>query len=284
MASIENSLKYESEVSPGKVRLVASGEFVRAYNQKIVALTAVFLCMTTWAGDSAPFLLDTTDPLITAPITYNSSWVGGDSSAEIVISADGTEIKRTTGDGDFAWSPTTVGKHTLTYTTYINGVAQEEVYTAMVFKDWKYTVSDDKATIVETTQKSGSVTIPSKIDGFPVVGLGDGLFAGCEGLTSVTIPDSVASVGTGAFDGCTGIRSVSLSPTFKIRSFNSGLIQAKFNSSDDFTSSIIDSESKSLVSGVLMGDAYDTESVTRTYTDPKYGGSYKWNSRYTTFG
>ena len=32
MASIENSLKYESEVSPGKVRLVASGEFVRAYN------------------------------------------------------------------------------------------------------------------------------------------------------------------------------------------------------------------------------------------------------------
>ena len=32
MASIENSLKYESEVSPGKVRLVASREFVRAYN------------------------------------------------------------------------------------------------------------------------------------------------------------------------------------------------------------------------------------------------------------
>ena len=32
MASIENSLKYESEVEPGKVRLIASGEFVRAYN------------------------------------------------------------------------------------------------------------------------------------------------------------------------------------------------------------------------------------------------------------
>ncbi len=32
MASIENSLKYESEVEPGKVRLVTSGEFVRAYN------------------------------------------------------------------------------------------------------------------------------------------------------------------------------------------------------------------------------------------------------------
>lgn len=32
MASIVNSLKYESEVSPGKIRLVTSGEFVRAYN------------------------------------------------------------------------------------------------------------------------------------------------------------------------------------------------------------------------------------------------------------
>lgn len=32
MASLENSLKYESEVEPGKVRLIASGEFVRAYN------------------------------------------------------------------------------------------------------------------------------------------------------------------------------------------------------------------------------------------------------------
>lgn len=32
MASIENSLKYESEVLPGKIRLITSGEFVRAYN------------------------------------------------------------------------------------------------------------------------------------------------------------------------------------------------------------------------------------------------------------
>lgn len=32
MASIENSLKHESETTPGTVRLVSSGEFVRAYN------------------------------------------------------------------------------------------------------------------------------------------------------------------------------------------------------------------------------------------------------------
>ena len=32
MASIENSLKYEAEVEAGKIRLISSGEFVRAYN------------------------------------------------------------------------------------------------------------------------------------------------------------------------------------------------------------------------------------------------------------
>lgn len=179
--------------------------------REFIALTAILISMIGWAGDSGPFLLDTTDPLITAPITYNSSWIGDESSAEVVISADGTEIKRTTGEGEFAWSPTTAGKHTLTYTTYIDGVAQEEVYTTTVFKDWKYTVDNGKATIVETTQKSGSVTIPSEIDGSPVVGLDEGLFKGCEGLTSVTIPDSVASVGKGAFDGCASLENVEIS-------------------------------------------------------------------------
>ena len=32
MASIESSLKHEAEVEPGKIRLITSGEFVRAYN------------------------------------------------------------------------------------------------------------------------------------------------------------------------------------------------------------------------------------------------------------
>ena len=40
MASIENSLKHEAEVGPGKVRLVASGEFVRAYNHSVSGTTS----------------------------------------------------------------------------------------------------------------------------------------------------------------------------------------------------------------------------------------------------
>lgn len=167
--------------------------------KKIIALTAILIGMTARAGDSAPFLLDTTDPLITAPFTYNSSWVGGDSSAEVVISADGTEIMRTTGEGEFSWSPTTVGKHTLTYTTYIDGVVQDEVYETTVYADWKYVVEDGKATIVETTQKSGSVTIPSEIDGYPVVGIESDVYAGCHGLF-ITVPTGFTNVVSDVLD------------------------------------------------------------------------------------
>ena len=34
------------------------------------------------------------------------------------------------------------------------------------------------------------------------------MFAGCTGLTNVTIPNSVTSIGNGAFKKCTGLTSV----------------------------------------------------------------------------
>ena len=38
--------------------------------------------------------------------------------------------------------------------------------------------------------------------------LGDYAFAGCKGLTSVTLPNSVISLGEGAFNGCSGLTSI----------------------------------------------------------------------------
>ena len=53
--------------------------------RKFVALTAMLIGMISWAGDSAPFLLDTIEPLVETgeevSFNYNSSWIGGDSSA-----------------------------------------------------------------------------------------------------------------------------------------------------------------------------------------------------------
>lgn len=63
-------------------------------------------------------------------IEWNASWVGENDAAEVVIADNGTEIKRATGVGAFDYTIKDYEPHVLTYTTYIGGVAQEEVYTA----------------------------------------------------------------------------------------------------------------------------------------------------------
>ena len=48
-----------------------------------------------------------------------------------------------------------------------------------------------------------SITIPNS-----VTSIGFAAFYGCTGLTSITIPNSVTSIGNGAFYGCTGLTSI----------------------------------------------------------------------------
>ena len=86
------------------------------------------------SGESSPISLDTASLFITAPITYNASWVGNNSDATVVITDNGAEIYRGSGEGVLEWEPESYGKHELTYTTYINGVAQEEILSATLYK------------------------------------------------------------------------------------------------------------------------------------------------------
>lgn len=66
-------------------------------------------------------------------LAYDASWVGGEATAEVAIAVDGAELVRVTGAGSCAWTNATYGAHTLTYTTYIGGVAQDEVYSATFY-------------------------------------------------------------------------------------------------------------------------------------------------------
>ncbi len=70
----------------------------------------------------------------------------------------------------------------------------------------------DKATGTITGYE-GDITeanIQQTYDGIEVTGIGDFAFQGCEGLTSITIPDSVTSIGEGAFSDCTSLASVTI--------------------------------------------------------------------------
>ena len=66
-------------------------------------------------------------------LNWDAVWVGGDASAEIVIADGDTELARGTGAGSCVWTNTAAGLHSLTYTTFVGGVAQPEVYTADYF-------------------------------------------------------------------------------------------------------------------------------------------------------
>ena len=54
------------------------------------------------------------------------------------------------------------------------------------------------------------IVIPSKHNAKPVTSIGNYAFAGCAGLSSITIPDSVTNIGDNAFRGCTGLTSVTI--------------------------------------------------------------------------
>jgi hypothetical protein len=60
----------------------------------------------------------------------------------VVISDNGNEVRRVTGTGEFTYTPSTIGRHELTYATYIGGVVHDEIYSTSVFAKWKYELVD----------------------------------------------------------------------------------------------------------------------------------------------
>jgi hypothetical protein len=66
--------------------------------------------------------------------------------------------------------------------------------------DYTYSLSDGNATITGYTGHGGDITIPSTIDGHPVVAIGDSAFQNNYNLSSFIIPDGIISVGDSAFE------------------------------------------------------------------------------------
>ena len=60
-----------------------------------------------------------------------------------------------------------------------------------------------------TNEYTGSVVIPESVSYngkvYSVTSIGNSAFYNCDGLTSVTIPNSVTSIGDSAFSGCSGL-------------------------------------------------------------------------------
>lgn len=74
---------------------------------------------------------------------------------------------------------------------------------------FKYTVSEDAATITKYNGTDQNVVIPSSIDGYAVRAIGDGAFAGTN-VKSVIISSGVTQIGWFVFEDCPHLHSVTV--------------------------------------------------------------------------
>ena len=88
-----------------------------------------------------------------------------------------------------------------------SSVASEE---AGIYKDFRYSISDGKATITRYIGGNTQVEIPSEINGAPVTIIGYRSFAN-TGVIRVVMPDSVKVIEDKAFYLCTKLTDVTLS-------------------------------------------------------------------------
>ena len=65
-----------------------------------------------------------------------------------------------------------------------------------------------------SNEYSGNVVIPSSVtysgNTYAVTSIGKYAFYDCDGLTSITIPNSVTSIGDCAFSSCDGLKSITI--------------------------------------------------------------------------
>lgn len=93
----------------------------------------------------------------------------------------------------------------------VMALADDETFT---YGSFTYTVKDEEATITQLDQGvTGSVIIPSRIDGYPVTQIGENAFSGCSLVTAITLPVSVKALASKAFSGLTNLDRFDFSGT-----------------------------------------------------------------------
>ena len=74
-------------------------------------------------------------------------------------------------------------------------------------------VSDDWPTPAIDKSTTGSVTIPSEVEGLKVTEIGFGAFCDCTGITSVSIPNTITEISSFSFAYCKSLETINIPNT-----------------------------------------------------------------------
>ncbi len=77
---------------------------------------------------------------------------------------------------------------------------------------FSYRTSAAGATVYQYDGKTmpATLTVPDTVEGYTVVGIGDGFLYGTDQVTRVVLPETVKSIGDGAFNSCSQLRQLNL--------------------------------------------------------------------------
>lgn len=85
-----------------------------------------------------------------------------------------------------------------------------------VFEEYTYNVIDEEVVIIDVqTTISGNVVIPESIQGYPVTGIAENSFDGCNRIVTLKIPSKVSIIDEASFEECTDLREFTVAPTNK---------------------------------------------------------------------
>ena len=184
---------------------------MRTFTFKSLFLTVLFVLLGSTAilaADDGLFTRQITlklDEAGTLPTKIAVSRKNLITNLKIVGKINGTDLKfiREMAGRDFNLKKTD-GKLSILDLSEAKIVAGGDAYVS--YNGYRYTKNDNLGNnVFYGCSGLTSLTIPSS-----VTSIGYGVFRGCSGLTSLTIPSGVTSIGGGAFEGCSGLTSMTI--------------------------------------------------------------------------
>jgi uncharacterized repeat protein (TIGR02543 family) len=76
--------------------------------------------------------------------------------------------------------------------------------------DYQFTLTNDEIYITGYTGETETIDMPDSLDGYPIVGIAEGLFLNNEELTEISLPSSLESISANLFYGCDSLLEITL--------------------------------------------------------------------------